>query len=90
MSSNSDIYKIFNKIEGNDGCFNDVILFSKKQDCAKFNLVYFGGDIQVHKIIILIILPKYDFKFKYNLKIKRIIQKKWLKVLIVEILLNGI
>lgn len=41
-----NIYKIFNRIEGNTGCFNDVIIF-KQNLKPNFNLIYFGGDIQV-------------------------------------------
>ena len=37
--------KIFNKIEGYNHTSNDVILFKSKH-LAKFNLIYFGGDIQ--------------------------------------------
>ena len=43
----NNIHKILNRIEGNTGCFNDVIVFKQKNAKPQFNLIYFGGDIQV-------------------------------------------
>ncbi|CAF0715861.1 unnamed protein product [Brachionus calyciflorus] len=37
---------ILYKIEGNPDCFNDVIIFKCSKDQPKYNLIYFGGDIQ--------------------------------------------
>ena len=35
------------RVEGSPGCFNDVIVFPcEQQEPAKFNFVFFGGDIQ--------------------------------------------
>jgi hypothetical protein len=39
-------YKIFNKVEGQNGKLNDVIIFNS-QDKAKYNVIFFGGDTQV-------------------------------------------
>jgi hypothetical protein len=48
---------IFNRIEGNIGCFNDVIIINSnqkyenerdsKQVLESYNLIFFGGDVQV-------------------------------------------
>ena len=48
-------YKIFARVEGAESCYNDVIWFKSKPK-AKFNLIYFGGDIQV------IIVTTYEIK----------------------------
>lgn len=55
------VYKIFSRIEGNSDCFNDVIVFRPKvvaaaaaaaaEAKAKFNLIFFGGDVQVCTLI---------------------------------------
>lgn len=55
MQLNENItQKIFNKIEGNTDCFNDVILFysNSKESISKYNLIYFGGDLQVNSFIV--------------------------------------
>ena len=42
------IHKIFSRVEGNTDCFNDVIVFRRPEETkAKFNLIFFGGDVQV-------------------------------------------
>lgn len=51
-------FKILNKIEGNIDCFNDIIIFKNNELKAKFNVIYFGGDIQVKTEISTIILTK--------------------------------
>lgn len=38
---------LLTKLEGNKDCFNDVIIMKCSQSNAKYNLIYFGGDIQV-------------------------------------------
>lgn len=38
---------VLRKLEGNADCFNDVIIIKCSQSNAKYNLIYFGGDIQV-------------------------------------------
>lgn len=42
--------RIFQKVEGNEGCFNDVIVFDAINppllSPSPFNLIFFGGDIQ--------------------------------------------
>ena len=49
----SHISRVLSRVEGNTGCFNDVIIFRNghihkdQKDEAKFNLIYFGGDVQV-------------------------------------------
>lgn len=45
------IHKVLARVEGNSGCFNDVIVFRKPTDHARFNLVYFGGDVQVRRLL---------------------------------------
>jgi hypothetical protein len=48
MSTN-ETPKVLRKCEGTLGCFNDVVVFTNASTNAKYNLVYFGGDIQVWK-----------------------------------------
>lgn len=45
----SRLVRVFSRIEGNSGCFNDVIVLSDPNSLTppKFNVVYFGGDVQV-------------------------------------------
>lgn len=50
----SHISRVLSRVEGNSGCFNDVIIFrnghkQQQKDEAKFNLIYFGGDVQVFR-----------------------------------------
>ena len=49
MHTTGEIHKIFTKVEGNEGCLNDVIVFKANREnfVPKCNLIYFGGDIQV-------------------------------------------
>lgn len=46
MQQEQESYKIFNKVEGQNGKLNDVIIFNS-QDKAKYNVIFFGGDTQV-------------------------------------------
>ena len=44
------IHKTYKQVKGSiDSGFNDVIMFKHKNKLAKFNLIYFGGDVQVKK-----------------------------------------
>ena len=46
-NNNNSQFKNFTKIEGNVDCFNDVLIFKSTNLNANYNLIYFGGDIQV-------------------------------------------
>ena len=50
-NAHSCIYKIYENVKGfNDVSHNDIIIFkseSPSEPAAKFNFIYFGGDIQV-------------------------------------------
>lgn len=46
MEEERQEFKIFNKVEGNNGKLNDVIIFYQNVT-AKYNVIYFGGDAQV-------------------------------------------
>lgn len=46
IKDKSDFF-ILRKLEGNIDCFNDVIILKSSESKAKFNLIFFGGDIQV-------------------------------------------
>lgn len=50
------IHKIFSRVEGNTDCFNDVIVFRRPEETkAKFNLIFFGGDVQVVSLLLSIV-----------------------------------
>jgi hypothetical protein len=54
MSSTPIEHTVYNKVEGTLGHFNDVVVFTaaaaaaEPHHQAKYNIVYFGGDIQVN------------------------------------------
>ncbi|RNA32594.1 hypothetical protein BpHYR1_038721 [Brachionus plicatilis] len=45
-SKDNSNHVILKQLEGNSDCFNDVIIIKCTQSKAKYNLIYFGGDIQ--------------------------------------------
>ena len=40
-------YKIFSKLVGDKAKANDVIVFPTSNPIAKYNLIFFSGDVQV-------------------------------------------
>ena len=48
--TDNTIYQIYKQVKGatNSGC-NDVLIFKNTVKLAKYNLIYFGGDVQVNE-----------------------------------------
>ena len=49
-TENEIMHQIYRQVKGaSDTTLNDVIIFKNRNKLAKYNLIYFGGDVQVNK-----------------------------------------